>query len=201
MSYSPAAAALQPPCLARLALGWLLGIIATLAPLPFAHADTSLTLRDVQVVIDDNVYELDARLDIHLPDEARKAVESGLTLRLTYEIVIDRVRRYLPDAEIAALAQRYEVNYHALSQRYLVRNLNTGEQFDFGSLSTALDRIRELRGLPVLDTALVEPGPEYEGRIRAVLSLKTAPDALGWLLFWTDDWSAASEWRTWTLKP
>lgn len=200
MSYSRAAVAPKSPSPARLVLASMLGIIATLAPLGAATADTSLALRDVQVVVDADVYELDARLDIQLPDAARKAVESGLTLRLTYEIVIDRVRRYLPDAEIAALAQQYEVSYHALSQRYLVRNLNTGEQLDFGSLASALDRIRELRGLPVLDAALVEPGLEYEGRTRAVLSLKTAPDALGWLLFWTDDWSAVSEWSTWTLR-
>jgi hypothetical protein len=107
----------------------------------------------------------------------------------------------MPDAGIAALEQRYEVSYHALSQRYLVKNLNTGEQLDFGSLQSALERISELRGLPVLDTALVSDGPVYEGRIRAVLGLNTAPDAFGWLLFWTDDWSAASEWKTWTLRP
>jgi hypothetical protein len=23
----------------------------------------------------------------------------------------------------------------------------------------------------------------------------------GWLLFWTDDWSAESDWKTWTLRP
>jgi hypothetical protein len=122
-------------------------------------------------------------------------------LRLTYEISVDRVRRYMPDAGVAALEQRYEVSYHALSQRYLVKNLNAGEQQDFGSLQAALDRVSELRGLPVLDTALITDGPDYEGRIRAVLKLNTAPDVLGWLLFWTDDWNVESEWKRWTLRP
>ena len=107
----------------------------------------------------------------------------------------------MPDADVAALEQRYEVSYHALSQRYLVKNLNTGEQQDFGSLQAALDRVSELRGLPVLDTALVSDGPVYAGRIRAVLGMNTAPDVFGWLLFWTDDWSAESEWKSWTLRP
>ena len=160
-----------------------------------------LTIRDVQAALDEGVYELDAKLDLPLPDGARKAVESGLTLRLTYEIVVDRVRRYMLDARVASLEQRYEVSYHALSQRYLVRNLNTGEQQDFGTLQAALDRVSELRGLPVLDKALVADGPVYEGRIRAVLGMNTAPDVFGWLLFWTDDWSAESDWKTWTLRP
>jgi hypothetical protein len=187
--------------LARRAFGWLLCVIATISPLGKALAAPELVVRDVQVAADEGVYELDARLDLPLPDAARKAVESGLTLRLTYQIVVDRVRRYMLDDEIASLEQRYEISYHALSQRYLVRNLNTGEQNDFGTLQGALDRVCEIRGLPVIDTALVTPGPVYEGRIRAVLDLSTAPDVLGWLLFWSDDWSAESDWTSWTLRP
>ena len=201
MRYSSYAAVSKPPFLARWILPLVLCVIATFtAPNP-AWAQASLALSDVGIGVDDGVYELDARLDLRLPDDARKAVESGLTLRLNYEIVIDRVRRYMLDAEVAALVQRYEVNYHALSQRWLVRNLNTGEQNDYGSLDTALARISELRGLPIIDTALLPSGPEYQGRIRAVLDLSTAPDAFGWLLFWADDWSAESDWKTWTLRP
>ena len=179
----------------------LLCVIATIGCFGADARAESLVLRNVDVAIEDGVYALDARLDLKLPNDARKAVESGLTLRLNYEIVIDRVRRYVPDAEVAALVQRYEVSYHALSQRWLVRNLNTGEQLDYGSLDGALDRVGELRSLPILDTALIEAGPVYQGRIRAVLDLSTAPDAFGWLLFWADDWSDASDWTTWTLRP
>jgi hypothetical protein len=175
--------------------------IATAGPVAHAADESKLKIREAQAVIDEGVYELDAKLDLRLPEDARKAVEAGLTLRLTYEITVDRVRRYMPDASVAALEQRYEVSYHALSQRYLVKNLNTAEQQDFGSLQAALDRVSELRGLPVIDTALVTDGPVYEGRIRAVLGMNTAPDVFGWLLFWTDDWSAESDWKTWTLRP
>jgi hypothetical protein len=49
-----------------------------------ARATVALGLHDVQVSIDEGVYELDARLDIELPDAARQAIDSGLTLRLTY---------------------------------------------------------------------------------------------------------------------
>jgi len=69
-----------------------------------------------------------------------------------------------------------------------------------GALQAALDRLTEVRGLPLLDSTLLEPGPDYEFRVRAVLTLRTAPDTLSWLLFWTDDWSATSEWYAWTLR-
>lgn len=201
MSYRAASILQKSPCLARYAAWLMLCLIATAGPVAHAEDESKLAIRDVQVALDEGVYVLDAKVDLTLPDGARKAVESGLTLRLTYEITVDRVRRYMPDAGIAALEQRYEVSYHALSQRYLVKNLNTGEQQDFGSLQAALDRVGELRGLPVIDVALVSDGPVYEGRIRAVLGMNTGPDVLGWLLFWTDDWSAESDWKTWTLRP
>ena len=201
MSYRAASIPQKSPYLARCAAWLALCFIATAAPVARAQDESKLTLRDVEVALDEDVYVLDAKVDLTLPEGARRAVESGLTLRLTYEITVDRVRRYLPDAGIAALEQRYEVSYHALSQRYLVKNLNTGEQQDFGSLQAALDRVGELHGLPVIDAALVSDGPVYEGRIRAVLKMNTAPDVFGWLLFWTDDWSAESDWKTWTLRP
>jgi hypothetical protein len=178
--------------------GWLLCFLATLAwP---AHADTKLAVGEAAVAVDDGVYELDARLELGLPEQARRAIDAGLTLHLRYDIEVARVRRYVPDAAVASLEQSYELSYHALSQRYLVRNLNTGEQQDFGTLQTALDSLGEVRGLPLLDSALLETGSSYEFRVRAELTLRTAPDTLSWLLFWTDDWSATSEWYAWTLS-
>ena len=178
----------------------LLCFLATLAA-PGALADTRLAIRSASVALDEGVYELDATLDLRLPDDARKAIDAGLTLRLEYEIEISRVRAYLPDDGIASLVQSYELRYHALSQRYLLRNLNTGEQQDLGTLPAALERLEDVRGLPVIDAALVREGPTYEVRIRAVLDMGTVPDALSWLLFWTDDWGASSKWYSWTLRP
>ena len=200
MSHSLSFLGRNSPRFLRICGLWLLCFLATTVSAQ-APTETVLTIRSAQVNVDEDVYELDARLDLQLPEPARQAIDGGLTLRFVYEIEVNRVRRYLPDAGIAAVEQRFELSYHALSQRYLVLNINTGEQQDFGTLQAALDRLADVRGLPVLDTALVTRGPAFEGRIRAVIDMNTAPDAFGWLLFWADDWSATSEWYTWTLRP
>jgi hypothetical protein len=178
----------------------LLCFLTTLAA-PNAWAESRLKVREASLALDEGVYELDARLDLSLPADARKAIDSGLTLRLDYEVEISRVRRYLPDDGVAALVQSYELVYHALSQRYLLRHLNSGVQQDFGTLDAALERLQVVSGLPVIDAALLEDGSTYEVRIRGVLDMGTAPDVFGWLLFWADDWSTASDWNTWTLRP
>jgi hypothetical protein len=165
-----------------------------------AQAATTVEVVGASLVLDEGVYGLDADLEIKLPGGARRAIDAGLTLRLRYEIEIDRVRRYMFDAEVAALEQNFEVTYHALSQRYLLRNLNSGEQEDYGNLAAALDAVSTVRGLPLLDASLLKKGVPYSVRVRAVLTLRSAPDTLSWLLFWTEDWSASSEWYEWTHR-
>jgi Domain of unknown function (DUF4390) len=180
----------------------LLCFLATSALSPVL-AESTAEIRSASLALDEpqDVYELTAEVVITLPDEARKGIEAGLALRVVYEIVLSRVRGYWPDATVAELEQAYELSYHALSQRYLLRNLNTGEQQDFGSLQAALEQLGDVRGLPVIDADLVEGDGRYEVSLRAVIDLSTTPAALQWLLFWTDDWSVASEWFTWPLRP
>ncbi len=200
MSHSRAIGGRNRPRFLRVWAAVLLCFLATTAA--FAGPKQSqLLIRSAHATIDEDTLELDTQLYMLLPKGALKAIDGGLSLHLTYQIEVSRVRRWLPDAGVASIQQEFELTYHALSQRYLVRNLNTGEQQDFGTLDAALARISEVKGLPVLDAALLPAGPEYEGRVRAVLDMASAEDAFGWLLFWTDDWSAESDWYTWTPRP
>jgi hypothetical protein len=202
MSNSKPVSCRRVPQLLRRGAIMLLCFLATSTLTP-AFAETKAVVRSASLALDStqDVYELNAKVDIALPEDARKGVEAGLTLRFVYEIALSRVRGYWPDANVAELEQAYELSYHALSQRYLLRNLNTGEQQDFGSLQAALEQLGDVRGLPVIDADLVKDDGRYEVSLRAVIDLSTTPAALQWLLFWTDDWSATSEWFTWPLRP
>ena len=166
-----------------------------------ALAATEVAVRSASVSLDQDVYELDARIDLKLPDDARKAIEAGLTMRLDYQIELSRSRSFWMDKGIASLVQSYELSYHALSQRWLVRNLNTGEQQDYGTFGAAVDRLSTVRGLPAFDADLVQPGRNYVVGVRAVVDLGSSSEALSWILFWTDDWNADSEWYEWPLRP
>jgi hypothetical protein len=202
MSNSNAVSRRRVPQLLRCGVMLLLCFLATSALSP-VFAESTAVVRSASLALDaaQDVYELTAKVEIALPEEARKGIEAGLALRVVYEIALTRVRGYWPDATVAELEQTYELSYHALSQRYLVRNLNTGEQQDFGSLQAALEQLGDVRGLPVIDADLVRGDSRYEVYLRAVVDLSTTPAALQWLLFWTDDWSATSEWFIWPLRP
>lgn len=175
-------------------------VLIVLAVFPFAAAwgQSRCEIRSAYVEPAEGVYQLNATINFELPDGAREAVREGVPLTLHLEIVISRERNYWFDRTVATLEQHYELVYHALSERYLVRNLNSGEQSSFPTLEAAIDALRVITNLPILDRALIAEGRRHEISIRASVDVRTMPDALRFVLFWADDWRQRSEWYTWS---
>ena len=146
------------------------------------------------------VHTLDARLQLVLSSEALAALESGVTLSIELQMQVIRVRRFLVDDVEAELAIRYELQYRPLSQRYIVRNLNSGNQDSFATLYSALNNLGRVQGLPVIDDALLLPGRPYRLRLRAMLNTQQYPAILRMLFFWRGQWQLQSEWFEWLLE-
>ncbi len=165
-----------------------------------AFAQQPMEIRSAYVEASESVYLLNATIDFALPEGARRAIREGVPLTLDLEIVIQRGRRLWFDESVATLQQHYELVFHALSERYLVRNLNSGEQSSFATLEAALDFLRVIDDLPILDIPLLDPAQRYEVALRASLDVRTMPDTLRFVLFWTDDWRQRSEWYKWSPR-
>lgn len=175
------------------------GLLAVLLLCSFgAWAQSSLEIRSAYIEPAESVYQLSATLDLELPEGARQAVREGAPLTLDVEIVVRRARRLWLDDTVATLEQHYELVYHALSERYLVRNLNSDAQTSFATLDAAVDSLRVISNLPILDKPLLLRDVRYEIGLRAHLDIRTMPDTLRFVLFWTNDWRQRSEWYTWS---
>jgi hypothetical protein len=147
------------------------------------------------------VYYVDAKILYELPTTADEALRSGVTLTLEVQIEVERLRRFpMPDKGIASLRQHYGLQYHALSDRYIVQNLNSGEQATFSTLGAAEAALGEVRELPVIDVALLEPGVRHQISIRAVLDIKRLPVPLRLFAFFFEDWRVASDWYRWRFE-
>ena len=147
-----------------------------------------------------SVYMLNARLDFTLPEGARDAILDGVALTLDLEIEVNRARRFWLDDTVATLEQHYELVYHALSERFLVRNLNSGEQSSWPTLEDAVESLQVVDRLPILDQSLVLPDFRYEVSLRGRLDVRNLPEALRIVLFWVDDWRQQTDWYTWPLN-
>ena len=156
-------------------------------------------VRSAESTLEDGVYYLNAWLELRLPPDVREALHSGvpLTIRLDVELLHDR--RWWVDADIAELTWRYELDYHALTERYVVTNLNTRDRSSFATLFAALNELGRVERLALIDAVLLEPGRRYDVRLRVVLDMERLPGPLRLLAFWRRDFSIASEWYQWRL--
>jgi hypothetical protein len=163
-------------------------------------ADEKFEIRSADFVPVQGVYLLNAKLHFVLPEGARQAIQDGVALKLHAELELQRARRWWLDDTVATLEQNYEVVYHALSENYLLRNLNSGEQTAYETFDTALEALTILHDVPVLDQSLLDPEQKYELRLRVTLDVRTLPETLRVVLFWTDNWRQRTDWYLWPLK-
>jgi hypothetical protein len=157
-------------------------------------------VRSAMVELRDGVYLLNAVIAYRLSTEARDALESGVPLGIRLDVEIFHPRRWWFDNDNGALRQSYQLEYHALSERYIVLNVNSGDQASFGSLGAALEYLGRVERFPLIDAAVLDPGRGYDVRLRAVLDEEQFPGPLRLLAFWRRDWSIASEWYRWPLQ-
>jgi hypothetical protein len=165
-----------------------------------AFAQQRMEVRSAYVEPSESVYLLNVTIEFELPEGARLAIREGVPLTLDLDIAVSRGRRFWMDETVATLEQHYQLVFHALSERYLVRNLNSGEQSSFATLEAALDFLRVIDDLPILDGTLLQADMRHEISVRASLDVRTMPDTLRFVLFWTDDWRQRSEWYTWSPR-
>jgi len=156
-------------------------------------------VRSAATVLADGVHVLDSRLQLVLSSEALEALNSGVPLTIELQLQVIRVRRFYMDALDAELAVRFELEYRPLSQRYIVRNLNSGHQDSFATLYSALNNLGRIQALPIIDDALLTPRKSYRVRARAMLQTKQYSAPLRLLFFWRSQWQLQSEWFEWIL--
>lgn len=182
--------------LRRFAGALLLSLAGALA---FANAlDGVLEVRSAYVNLDQGVIQLYAHVQYPLNPAIREALQDGVTLTFDVETRVDRVRRFWFDSNVVDLTLRRELAYHVVTDRFVVRDVRTGDQKSFGTLKAALGYLGKVEAWPVL----VEPqldGGRYIISVRAGVRRGKLPASLRMLLFWTDDWQRESKWYSWAL--
>jgi hypothetical protein len=153
-------------------------------------------INHAEIVLANKVYQLNARLTFDFSQDVMDAIENGVPMVLNLDIEIMRPRRYFWDEEVASLEQRYQLQYHALSEQYVVRNLNSGAQYTFFSLTAALQKIGNVDHLPIIDQQLLKNRAEenYYARVRVGLGFNNLPVPLKLDALISSSWWLDSDW-------
>jgi Domain of unknown function (DUF4390) len=165
------------------------------------HADALdgvLEVRSAFVNVDKGVFLLHARIEYPNGPAIRSALRDGQTLTFELDARVDRERRFWFSSGIVDLTLRRELSYHAVSERYVVRDTRSGDQESFATLDEALAYLGRVDAWPILVEPQLDNG-NYTISVRAGVRRGHLPASLRAILFWTNDWARVSEWYTWVL--
>jgi len=184
----------------------LIGALLAVGVAPVARSDALdgvLEVRSAYVNIDQGVFQLYARVQYPVNDDIRAALKDGLKLTFELDMVVSRERRFWMDADIYNHTLKRELMYHAVSDRYVTRELDPGTpnpQHSYATLEEALEALGTVDAMPILVSSQLSPNREYRVSLRAGVRRGQLADTLRVLLFWTDDWHRESEWFSWSLQ-
>jgi hypothetical protein len=186
----------------------LFGALALLAVLVAGRAradalDGLLEVRSAYVNIDGGVFQLYARIAYPVNDDIRSALKDGLTLTFDLDVVVARERRWWVDADVANYTLTRELVYHAVSDRYVAREVDpraSSQLHSYATLEEALEALGTVDAWPILVAPQLSANREYRVSLRAGVRRGRLADTLRVLLFWTDDWHRQSEWFSWSLQ-
>jgi len=187
-------------------LSLLLAAIAALGGAAGSRADALDGLLEVSSAYatpENGVYNLFARIAYPVNDDIRAALKDGLTLTFDLDVVVSRERRLWLDETVAEYTLKRELSYHAVSDRYVGRdvdNRNGSEQHSYATLEEALEALGSVDAWPFLLSPQLSANRDYRVSLRAGVRRGRLPETLRVLMFWTDDWHRESEWFSWSLQ-
>jgi Domain of unknown function (DUF4390) len=160
--------------------------------------DGDFQINSAFVVLDHGVLQLSAQIQYPSNGRIRAALQDGVTLVFDLEVTISRPRRFWFDATLLDNVLRRELTYHAVTDRYVLRDDSGVEQDSFATLDEALERLGHIEDQPILVQSQLGDGP-WQLAVRAGVRRGRIPDALRALVFWSSDWHRTSDWYTWML--
>jgi len=174
-------------------------LVAALLATNVAHAD-NFRIQRLETTQVDNVYFVSAKINYSLSTAAKEALNNGIPLLILQDIEVLTPRWWWWDSKIASLEQGYLLIYHALSESYIIHNLNSGTQDNFISLSRAMDALGVLKSLPLLDAKLLDKNTDYYIRMRTYLDIESLPAPMQPIAYVSSDWQLESDWYEWPLQ-
>lgn len=145
------------------------------------------------------VHLLDARFAIRLSPGAREALDNGVPLTFELQIQLVRNHLWLWDAVEVEHVRSRQLEFHALSRSYLVKDVDGGTQGNYSRLDDALAAAGSIEKLLITSMPL-DPDRDYYVRLRGNLDIEALPTPVRLLAYVSTDWDMNGEWSIWPLE-
>ena len=172
---------------------------------PFVQAENNqppsgFNINSATVQEKDNVFYLDASIDYWFSEQVLEALDNGVPLNILVEIQVVEKRNFLWDRTMVNVTQYYQLQYHALTRQFVLRDLNSNNNYNFLTLQLTLSSLGTISQLPVFSKQLFDDNGNYQIRIKPSLDIEALPSPLRPVAYISSEWQLAGKWYSWQLK-
>lgn len=184
----------------RLAHWCWLFVVLSLLQAAALQADEAGDLKvvDIHTWARGDVRLLDANFAIRLSSGAREALDNGVPLTFELQIQLVKKHRWLWDVVEAEHVLVRELEYHALTRSYLVKDVTSVSQGNYSRLDDALIAAGSIEKL-LFTSVPLEPDRNYSIRLRGNLDIEALPTPVRLLAYVSSGWDMSSDWYAWPL--
>ncbi len=179
---------------------WLKSLLVAVSLLIAGHSGYSLA-EDVPFAqyklepdTDDIHLILNGQIEYEFSRAALEALDNGLPLVLLTEVELLLPREWFWDHKVWSQSYEHSIEYHALSQQYLVKDILADYQRAYLTRSSALEALGQFDHLALLELDALDSDQTYIVRIRSGLSSDALPVPLRPLTFLSDKWKLTGDW-------
>ncbi len=169
-------------------LAWLLLFIALAAPAQTGE----FRVTALEGRFHEELLYADARIDYELSATALEALESGVALVIAQTLQLERPRWWWRSQVLLRQERRYRLQYHAISRRYVLTWLVSGDSRSYRSLDALLIQLGRVEAWPMVRADTLKPDTGYQLRLQTRLELETLPRLLRTVAWVDEDWRLES---------
>jgi len=184
----------------RSVLFCLLAALLLWQPLPCIAATQGISIRDVNGRVIEDTYVINADIDYSFSAETEKALIHGVPLQFVTRITVKKLRHWLWDKTMGTVVYKFRLQYHPLSDYYVVTSMNDGERQQFKKLPDVTNFLGKVKNYPLVPRHVIAADTgEYYGQISVRLDIQSLPAPLRPLAYISTQWRLASPVYSWSI--
>ncbi len=176
---------------------WLLLLLMLMAAWS-VWAGNHAHIKTAELVLRDDLWTLDAEIDIQIGHALEEALNKGVALTFLYEFQIVKPLKYWFDDEVVTERRQVTLNYHALTRQYILTFPQQQKVFD--TLADARQELAVIHDWRLAPHAVLEKNQSYHAALKMHLDTSKLPKALQVDAIGESDWELVTPTFSWWVK-
>ena len=161
---------------------------------------TGFNVKNISAHTKDNVVYLGANIDYSFSEVVLEAIRNGIPISILLQIRLIEKRTLLWDKTLVDINNHYQLQYHALTRQYLLKNISAGTQQNFITLQLTLSSLGTISDLPLVNSEYLSTDRHYYVHISPYIDIESLPSPLRPVAYITPEWQFSGKWYIWPLK-